>query len=140
MAKKKQKEDIEISQDDIKVLDIEVDNLEPDDDNIEILGKNQEYSLTMYLDKDVDERTYGKFIRSVEKAVRSNDDYKLWLEELRDIDQLSGDAFFQNISSSDAEIQLHHFPFNLYTICSVVTQKYMEDNKKVPTFIIADKV
>jgi hypothetical protein len=140
MAKKKQKDDIEISQEDIRVVEVEVENLDPDDDNIEIIGKNQEYSLTMYLDQDVDERTYGKFIRAVEKAVRSNDDYKLWLEDLRDVDQLSGDAFFQNISSSDAEIQLHHFPFNLYTVCSVITQKYMEENKKVSTFIIADKV
>lgn len=140
MAKKKQKEHIDISQEDVNLVEVEVENLDPEDDNIEILGKNQDYSLTMYLDQDIDERTYGKFIRAVEKAVRSNDDYKLWLEDLRDIDELSGDAFFQNISSSDAEIQLHHFPFNLYTVCSVITQKYMAENKKVSTFIIADKV
>lgn len=119
---------------------IDVENLDPEDDNIEILGKNQKYSLTMYLDPKCDGKHFDRFIKSVERMIRGNDDYKLWLESLRDLDCLSADAFFTNISSQDAEIQLHHYPFNLYTICAAVTNAMLEAEEKVSTFIVSDKV
>ena len=105
----------------LATLPIEVSNIEPEDDNIEILGEHQNQSLTMYLDKNVDSKFFIKFVKSVEKMVRGNDDYKLWLSAIRDEPKLSQDAFLYNVSSNVAEIQLHHFPFNLFNIVRNVT-------------------
>ena len=141
MAKKKS---IVIEDDNVTVqpetIAIDITNMDPEDDNIEILGKNQQYSLTMYLDPKVDAKYFDRFIKAVEKIVRSNDDYKMYLTGLRELDFMSQDAFLHNISSLDAEIQLHHFPFNLYTICKVVANTMLDQGKKVSTMIVADKV
>ena len=121
-------------------IPIEVQNIEPEDDNIEVLGSNQQYSLAMYMDKNVDSKYLTKFIKAVEKFVRQNDDYRMWLSALREEPQLSQDAFLHNISSQEAEIQLHHFPFNLYNIVQVITESMLAKNERVSTFIVADRV
>ena len=124
----------------LSTLPIEVTNIETKDDNIEILGEHQNQTLTMYLDRNVDSKFFVKFIKSVEKMVRSNDDYKLWLSTIRDEPMLSQDAFLYNVGSNVAEIQLHHFPFNLFNVVRNVTDQMLYDDKKVSTFIVADKV
>lgn len=122
------------------VITIDVKNIDAEDDNIEIIGKNQPFSLTMYLDPKVDAKYFDKFIKGVEKIVRGNDDYKMYLTSLREDNFMSQDAFLHNVSSTDAELQLHHYPFNLYTICKVVANTMLEDGEKVSTMIVADKV
>ena len=125
---------------DLTTLPIDVTNIEPEDDNIEIFGEYQNQSLTMYLDKNVDSKFFIKFVKAVEKMVRGNDDYKLWLSSIREEPKLSQDAFLYNVGSNVAEIQVHHFPFNLFNIVRNVTDQYLYEGKKVSTFIIADKV
>lgn len=122
------------------ILELNVENIPTEDDNIEIYSETQPFSLTMYLDPNYDQAYFSKFIKGVEKSVRGNEDYKMWLSSLRDLDEFSNDAFLKNVSSTDAEIQLHHHPFNLYTICSAVTRKMLDKGMKVSTFIVADTV
>jgi DNA-binding response OmpR family regulator len=123
-----------------KSIKVDIDNLEPDDDNIEILGKNQQYSLTMYLDKNVDASTYVKFIKACERGIRSNEDYKLYLDSLRELDFFCQDAFLSKITSMDAEIQIHHHPLTLYSITSAIVSKMLDSGEKVSSFIVADRV
>jgi hypothetical protein len=119
---------------------IEMDNIEPEDDNVEILGKNQQYSLAMYVSKDMDQKLFVKFIRKVERLVRGNVDYKLYLDYLREEKGLDKCAVFPNVTSFRAEIQLHHVLSNLYTICVTVCNRLLSTEKKVSTFILADEV
>jgi len=134
------KKEIQPIESESTVVSINVANIPADDDNVEIYSENQPYSLTMYLDPNYDQSYFSKFIKAVERAVRGNEDYKMWLTSLREEEAYSNDAFLANVSSCDAEIQLHHFPFNLYTICSVITKKMLVQGLKVSTFIVADKV
>lgn len=119
---------------------VEMENLATEDDNVEIIGKSQRYSLTMYLDKNTDSKTFAKFIRRVEKLVRSNPDYKMYLDFLRDERGLDKCAYFPNVTSHRAEIQLHHVLSNLYTICVTVANRLMSTGNKVSSFILADEV
>ena len=121
-------------------IKIEVNNVECVDNNIEIIGDTQRYSLTMYLDPESSPNYIARFIKSVERLVRQNDDYKLWLSILREQPKLSRDAFLHNMTSQEVEIQLHHYPFNLYTIVQVVISKLLSEKKVVSTFIAADEV
>ena len=119
---------------------VDVTNIECEDDNIEIVGKHNPYSITMYLSPNADAKHIDRFIKSVEKMIRTNDDYKMWLESLRDHPSMSQDAFLSNITSQEAEIQLHHFPLSLYSIVSAVLYDAQEKEEKISTFILADKV
>lgn len=121
-------------------IKIDIENIDSIDNNVEILGKNQHYSLTMYLDENVEYKYLVKFIKYCERLVRSNEDYKLWLSSIRDNSRLSQDAFLYNLTSSLVEIQLHHYPINLFNITQAVIMKYLKEKQKISTFIIADEV
>jgi hypothetical protein len=114
--------------------------VENDDDNVELLGENQPYSLAMYIDASMDAKIFVKFIKKVERLVRSNPDYKLYLEWLREERGLDKCAYFHNVNSWKAEIQLHHVLSNLYTICVTVANRLLSTNKRVSSFILADEV
>lgn len=128
---------------DNKVIDvesIEIKNIECEDDNIELSGKNNHYNLTMYLDKNVDEVYFKKFIKATEKLVRSNKDYNIYLDYLRNDKNLNSCTFLHTVENGEALIELHHFPFTLYTICSVIANHLLSIEEKVSTFYLADKV
>ena len=53
---------------------------------------------------------------------------------------MSKDAFLLNLTSDEVEIQLHHFPFNLYSIVRIVAEYMLNNDLKISTFIVADEV
>ena len=124
----------------IDVESIELNNVDCEDDNIEVLGSQNSHSITMYLDSSVEDGYFKKFIKATEKVVRSNADYKSYLEYLREEEGLNTCAIFHNVVAGDATIELHHFPFTLYTICSIIANDLMAKGDKVSTFYLADKV
>lgn len=119
---------------------VSVENLDAPDDNIEILGKNQEYSLTMYLDPDVEAKFFVRFIKKVELLVRRNPDYQDYVTVLRDEMGLDTCAYLGKVDVNKAEIHLHHCISNLYTICVTVCNRLMKTGKQVTSFILADEV
>jgi hypothetical protein len=119
---------------------IEVEEVEAEDGNVEIIGDQQPYSLTMYLDKDTDQRTFVDFIRKTERLVRGNPDYKDWVEWMRDEKGLDACAFLTNVDVHRAEIQLHHAPSNLFQICGTVANRIVSEGGKASTFMVADEV
>lgn len=124
----------------IDVVSIEVENIECQDDNIELTGKNTPYSITMYLDKNVDDTYFKKFVKATEKVVRSNKDYSNYLKYLREEEGLTNCVILHNVSSAGAMIELHHFPFTLYTITAAIANKMLLADEQVSTFYLADKV
>jgi hypothetical protein len=123
-----------------KSVKMDIENIDAPDDNVEILGKSQAYSLAMYVDKQMDPKLFIKFIKRVERLVRGNVDYKLYLDYLREERGLNKCAIFHNVTSQRAEIQLHHVLSNLYTICITVCNRLLSTEKKVSSFILADEV
>lgn len=124
----------------IDVQSIEIENIECEDDNIELTGKYNKFNLTMYLDRNVDETYFKKFIKATEKVIRSNKDYNVYLEYLRKDKGLNYCTVLHTVEAGDASIELHHFPFTLYIICSVVASDLLAKDEKVSTFYLADKV
>lgn len=122
-------------------IKVEVNNLETDDSNIEIVGKNQpNTSIVMYLDANCEDKYFVKFIKATERLIRSNPDYKMYLDFLREENGLDTCAFLKNVTAGKAEIQLHHYPFTLYSICVAVANDMFEKKERISTFILADEV
>lgn len=121
-------------------VSVEVENVDAEDGNVEIIGKKQEYSLTMYLNSDTDPKVFVRFIKKVERLVRGNPDYKDYIENLRNEEGLDRCAILGKVDVNKAEIHLHHCISNLYTICITVCNRLMAEGKKVSSFILADEV
>lgn len=119
---------------------LEMKKLSFDKNNIEIMGKNQNCSLIMYIDKDIDQKTFVLFIKKVERFVRSSSEYKEYVKYLREEKGQNKCAYLSNITTVNAEIQLHHVISNLFMICSTVCNKLLSEDKKVSSFILADEV
>lgn len=84
-----------------------------------------------------------KFIERIEKIVRSSMEYRDYIRFLKEHIGLDSCIFFQNVSSSNKKhvrIELHHEPFTLYDIVSVVVKKFEEEGIPLNDLAIADEV
>lgn len=84
-----------------------------------------------------------KFIERIEKNVRSSMEYRDYIRFLKEHIGLDSCIFFQNVSSSNKKhvrIELHHEPFTLYDIVSVVVKKFEEEGIPLNDLAIADEV
>lgn len=84
---------------------------------------------------------YSRFIKKCENMVRTNEDYKKYIGVLKNEVGLTFCQIMSNISDEMADIEMHHGPiFNLYDICSIVTNYFLDKNGKVTTFQVAEQV
>jgi len=119
---------------------IEVDTDHTNSDNITITSKKSYYVLPYYSNsKFVSGKEYTAFLKSVEKEVRTSDEYAHYLGYLKGLG-LDKCAFLNNIDDDMATIEFHHYPFNLYEICDIVTNYRLAKGEQVSTFNIAKEV
>jgi len=84
---------------------------------------------------------YKKFIKAVERLVRTSYEYSQYLAWLKSTDiNLDRCSIFTNVTSEDATIEMHHYPFSLYDLCSAVADRQFERNSRITTFSVADEV
>ena len=111
----------------------------------DILAKDDYFQELHYFktsDDLVDEQSYGKFIKEVERLVRSNPDYKVFVNYIKntlaiDFCQVFSHAF----DSVDCNIELHHGPvFTLYDICEIELQRFLHEGLRVNVYRVADAV
>ena len=88
-----------------------------------------------------------KYIKRIEKIVRSSQEYKDYIQFLKEHLDLNKCIFFQNITSEKGEgrrgkitIELHHEPFTLYDYVNVVLSRYQSDGLPLNDLLIADEV
>ena len=83
-----------------------------------------------------------KLIKTIESLVRSAIDYKDLIKYLRTYIDMNQCEFFENFKAGKKKgmIEIHHSPFDLYTIVDVVMQKMEKTEGYIDELIIADKV
>ena len=87
-----------------------------------------------------------KFIKRVEKIVRSSKEYRDYIQFLKEHVGLDKCVFFQNVTNggenkkSRISIEIHHEPFTLYEIVDTVLTKYQDDGLPINDLLIADEV
>lgn len=77
-------------------------------------------------------KDFNKFLKDVERDVRQSIEYRWLIQYLRDYYNMHISAEFENIDglNSGVKIEIHHTPFSLYDIASIVFTKrsfYHED-------------
>lgn len=87
-----------------------------------------------------DDKQYTRFIKSVEKLVRTSQEYKTYIGYLHNTLGLNQCAIMSNITGEIADIEIDHYPFTLYDYCQIVLEKYIATNVKHTTFMVANEV
>lgn len=110
-----------------------------DEDKKELQASNDFYVIQMNFGKDIySANDPTKYIRNVERMVRSNYEYTKFLATLKGQLNITRCSILSNLEN--VPVELHHYPFNLYEICEIVINKYYEQDKLINTFRIADEV
>lgn len=84
-----------------------------------------------------------KLIKTIERIVRSSQEYKQYIAFLRKEVDMTMCSFFTNISNKDSRkvsIEIHHEPFTLFDIAQIVLEKWIAENKKINPILIAEEV
>ena len=111
----------------------------------ELLTENDYYGELRYFydyesfDSDT---AYSKFVREVERLVRTHPDYKHFIDYIKHTVGLDFCQVFSQIYDKvDAEIEFHHGPiFTLYDICEIELNKFLKCGDRVNVFRVADSV
>ena len=85
----------------------------------------------------------NKFIKNVEKIVRSSLEYRELIEYLRESLGMTFCTFFNNVSKEKGRrvgIEIHHFPFSLYDIVNIVLRRREAENLSFDPLDIAEEV
>lgn len=111
------------------------------EDNPVIQSDTTLYSESFYYTNLYDEMIYKKFLKSVVSAIRRSKEYKVYVGDLKmNVPAMSIDNVFKNITSDDAELELHHYPFTLYDIVDVVATHNYVNNINFNTFTLVKEI
>lgn len=102
-----------------------------------------EYSVNV---SDLKRKT--KFIKKVERLIRSSMEYKDYIRFLREYVDMDSCAFFQHVTSKaddnpgnkKIKIEIHHEPLTLYDYVAVVLEKYIAEGQEINAMYIAEDV
>jgi hypothetical protein len=96
---------------------------------------------SFYFSKFYEEKAYSKFIKNIEKMIRSSKEYKKYIELLRsNVSALNFDNILSNITNADTELEFHHYPFTLYEVVDLVCVDKFIKKEKFTTFSITKEV
>lgn len=90
-----------------------------------------------------DEKSFRKYIQTIEKTVRTSFEYRQMVQYLREYMDMNKCAFYENVSNIDTtkvHIEIHHEPLSLYDICLIVYNKRVAFNEPLDEEFVAKEV
>lgn len=90
-----------------------------------------------------DEKSFKKYMQTVERVVRSSFEYRVYINYLREYMDMNQCAFYQNVNNTDTvkvRIEIHHEPLSLYDICLIVYNKRVSFNEPLDEEYVAKEV
>ena len=109
--------------------------------NLGMKSESNIFAEMYYYSDFYDEKGTKKFIKNIESLIRTSREYKNYIEQLRtNFPHLNSDVILGNISTLDADLEFHHYPFSLYDIVEVIVMKGAATGKLESSFSAAKKV
>lgn len=101
--------------------------------NIDIVKIPKDIPILDTDDYDLfDDKDKEKYFKDLERHIRSSYEYRNMIQYLREYMNMNSCAFMPNISNElnrKIRIEIHHSPFTLRDICSIVLNKRMKNNE-----------
>ena len=109
--------------------------------NIIVKGTNSIYCESFYFQDYLDEKLAHKFIKSTEAIIRQSKEYNDYLSLLKtNYNILNFDNVLSHINSSDATIEIHHYPLTLYDIVDVLMTYHIAHKENFTSFSLAKEI
>lgn len=87
----------------------------------------------------MDGKDTKRFIKNVERLVRSSPSYKKYIAYLGD-QGLVNDVVYSKITAEKATLEFHHYPFTLYDIVEIIVNYHLKRRDKFTSLSIAEEV
>lgn len=117
--------------------------------NIEIINENGEttfnykdslFSISNKQNTFFDESDKKRFIKNVERIIRSTIEYTSLIQYIRENLELNYCSILNTLDTKDVSIELHHTPFTLYELVEIVINKYESQNYMFNSLLIATEI
>lgn len=106
-----------------------------------VKSENSPFAECFYFQDFYDEKAIKRFIKNVEKLIRTSKEYKTYIELLRtNCHELNHDNLLINITSGDVDLEFHHYPFSLYDIVDICMTQHIIDETNFTSFSLAKEV
>ena len=110
-------------------------------DLIEVLKIKDVEPLPRHINILTDKDKTKAILTTEKKYIRPSLEYKAYIKYLKDYMDMTKCSFFNNVKNSKrVSIEIHHSPFSLYDITSIVAEKQMHENGEFNYFKIAEEV
>lgn len=97
--------------------------------------------LSRHINLLTDKDKTKALIATEKQYIRPSLEYKAYIKYLKEYMDMTKCSFFDNVKASKrVKIEIHHSPFSLYDITSVVAEKQMHENGEFNYFKIAEEV
>ena len=111
------------------------------DTNFGIQSSSSPFVTSFYFQDYYDDKAVNKFIKTVEKLIRTSREYKTYIEELRtNVFALNHDSIMSNISTADVDLEFHHYPLTLFEIVEVCMLQHISDVEQFTSFSLAKEI
>lgn len=114
----------------------------PDKGSSEIINitNRDKASKSIHLKSEKDKT---KFIKNCEFLIRGSEEYRDWIDYLKKYKDMDKCAVFQNLNSTEMrkiKLEIHHGPFSLFDIVTIVVNKYIMEDIPLDYFDISEEV
>ena len=88
------------------------------------------------------ERQRDKLVKTIEKYIRTSMEYSDFIKYLREYINMDYCEFFHNLGGKKKKgmIQIHHEPFDLYSLTSIIMNKQEKELGYIDELVVADEV
>lgn len=111
--------------------------------NVTVKADKGYFQLSFYKNKAffMDSKGYGQFIKSVERIVRTSDEYSAYIFYITNEIGLDHCMLMPGITSDKAKIEMHHGPIlTLYDYCAIVVESMLHNGEPISSFRVAKVV
>ena len=113
--------------------------IESNEENLELYSNEYPFKLSLRIKNFNDDAEYKKFIKSVERLIRSSTEYKEWKGYI--IDALGIDScMITNETMDEVTVEVHHHIPSLYDIVCAVVNEHIDKDKEFCSFDISTKI
>ncbi len=102
------------------------------------LSINGDFFGIQYMVNSIDdEKEYIKFIKQIERMIRGSEEYRNFISYLKTELDINYCFILNTMTSENVKIEMHHYPYNLFSIVSIVINRFKSVKKSFNTFIIS---
>jgi len=101
--------------------------------------KSQIFDLEFKRNGFYDDKERTSFIKKVERIIRTSPEYKDWVRYIKEVKGYDYCQFTHEVSN-EVTIEIHHHPFTLFDLVTIILDTYEHRQQLFTSYLIAEEV